>query len=48
LDDRILISGTGPSLMSLAPLMGMQSLMALDEINAETAGDDTDRLSSQS
>ena len=48
LGDRILISGTGPSLMSLAPLMGMQSLIDLDEFTAESTEDDSDRLSSQS
>ena len=48
LDDRILVSGTGPSLVSLAPLMGLQSMLSLDEITAESAEDATDRLSSQS
>jgi hypothetical protein len=48
LDDRILVSGTGPSLVSLAPLMGLQSMLSLDEFTAEPAEDAADRLSSES
>ena len=48
LDDRILVSGTGPSLVSLAPLMGLQSMLSLDEFTAESAEDAADRLSSES
>ncbi len=32
LEDRILVSGTGPSLVGLAPLLGIQSLMDFDGI----------------
>ena len=42
LDDRILISGVGPSLAGLAPLLGLQSVMALDGI----VEDGSDELSS--
>jgi len=39
LEDRILVAGSGPSLVGLAPLLGMQSLIALDQIVAD--GQDT-------
>jgi len=42
LDDRILIAGSGPSLVGLAPLLGLQSLMDVDQI----AADASDELSS--
>ena len=42
LEDRILISGSGPSLVGLAPLLGMHSLMALDDV----VDDGSDELSS--
>ncbi|MGD8440568.1 MAG: FecR family protein, partial [Holophagae bacterium] len=32
LDDRILVSGTGPSLLSLAPVLGMPGLIPTDEL----------------
>ena len=32
LEDRILVSGSGPSLVGLAPLLGLQSMMALDNV----------------
>ena len=35
LEDRILVAGSGPSLVGLAPLLGMQSLMALDQAVAD-------------
>ena len=42
LDDRIIIAGTGPSLAVLAPIFGMQSLMAMDLVteHAAAAGDE--------
>ena len=42
LDDRILVSGSGPSLVGLAPLLGLQSMMALDNV----VEDGSDELSS--
>ena len=42
LEDRILIAGSGPSLVGLAPLLGVQTLMDLDQ----TAADGPDELSS--
>jgi hypothetical protein len=48
LEDRILVSGTGPSLLTLAPLLGMHDLLDIDGIVAETAARDADRLSSES
>jgi hypothetical protein len=34
LEDRILVSGSGPSLVGLAPLLGLQGLMDLDQVVA--------------
>jgi hypothetical protein len=42
MDDRILIAGSGPSLVGLAPLLGLQSLMDFDGI----VEDGSDELSS--
>lgn len=42
LEDRILVAGNGPSLVGLAPLLGLQSLMEFDQ----TVADGSDALSS--
>ena len=42
LEDRILVAGSGPSLVGLAPLLGLQSLMEFDQ----TVPDGSDALSS--
>jgi hypothetical protein len=42
LEDRILVAGSGPSLVGLAPLLGLQTLMDLDQVVA----DGSDELSS--
>ncbi len=42
LEDRILVAGSGPSLVGLAPLLGLQSLMEFDHIGE----DRSDALSS--
>lgn len=42
LDDRILVAGTGPSLVGLAPLLGMGNMMAIDRV----VGGEADALSS--
>jgi hypothetical protein len=34
LEDRILVSGSGPSLVGLAPLLGLESLMDLDHVSS--------------
>jgi hypothetical protein len=51
LDDRILVSGTGPSLAALAPLLGMVGMVdssALEQLIPASAGHGQDRVSSGS
>jgi hypothetical protein len=49
LADRILVSGSGPSLTALAPLLGMHGLLAVDEITQQVHPDGPgEPLSSQS
>jgi hypothetical protein len=48
LSDRILVSGSGPNLAALAPLLGLPSMMALDEVVENPSKHGPEGLSSQS
>jgi hypothetical protein len=49
LEDRIIVEGSGPSFASLAPLFGLSSLMAVEEIgDALESVDNPERVSSVS